>query len=90
LKFQYYLNYNSNEVLLKCIAELKSYFDIDRWQINQPIIKSDVLNRLGNVKGVQNVVGVSFKNLYDSTLQNYSGNIYDLILLQKMVLFIRR
>jgi len=70
-------NYNSNEVLLKCIESLKTYFDIDRWQINQPIIKSDVLNRLGNVKGVQNVVGVSFKNLYNS-IQNYSGNIYDI------------
>jgi hypothetical protein len=70
-------SYNSNEVLLKCIESLKTYFDIDRWQINQPIIKSDVLNRLGNVKGVQNVVGVLFKNLYNST-QNYSGNIYDI------------
>jgi hypothetical protein len=70
-------NYNSNEVLLKCIESLKTYFDIDRWQINQPIIKSDVLNRLGNVKGVQNVVGVSFKNLFNS-IQNYSGNIYDI------------
>ena len=70
-------NYNSNEVLLKCIESLKTYFDIDRWQINQPIIKSDVLIRLGNVKGVQNVVGVLFKNLYNST-QNYSGNIYDI------------
>ena len=70
-------NYNSNEVLLKCINEVKSYFNIDRWQINQPIMKSDVTNLLGNVKGVQSVVNVTFNNLYD-TAQNYSGNIYDL------------
>ncbi len=70
-------NYNSNEVLLRCIDTLKSLFDIDRWQINQPIIKSDVMNSLGNVKGVQSVIGVSFKNLYDSDL-GYSGNVYDL------------
>ena len=70
-------NYNSNEVLLKCINDLQAYFNIDRWQINQPIIKSDVTNLLGNVKGVQSVVNVSFKNLYDSDL-NYSGNVYDL------------
>ncbi len=70
-------NYNSNEVLLKCINDLRAYFNIDRWQINQPIIKSDVTNLLGNVKGVQSVVNVSFKNLYDSDL-NYSGNVYDL------------
>jgi hypothetical protein len=70
-------NYNSNEVLLKCINDLRAYFNIDRWQKNQPIIKSDVTNLLGNVKGVQSVVNVSFKNLYDSDL-NYSGNVYDL------------
>lgn len=70
-------NYNSNEVLLKCINDLRAYFNIDRWQINQPIIKSDITNLLGNIKGVQSVVNVSFKNLYDSDL-NYSGNVYDL------------
>jgi hypothetical protein len=70
-------NYNSNEVLLKCIEAIKTYFNIDRWQINQPIMKSDVTNLLGNVKGVQSVVNVTFNNLYDTAL-NYSGNIYDL------------
>lgn len=70
-------NYNSNEVLLKCINEVKTYFNIDRWQINQPIMKSDITNLLGNVKGVQSVVNVTFNNLYDTT-QNYSGNVYDL------------
>ena len=70
-------NYNSNEVLLKCINSVKSYFNVDRWQINQPIIKSDITNLLGNVKGVQSVINVTFNNLYD-TAQNYSGNVYDL------------
>jgi len=70
-------NYNSNEVLLNCINSLKDYFNVDRWQINQPIIKSEVLNLLGNVKGVQNVINVTFNNLYEST-SNYSGNVYDL------------
>ena len=70
-------NYNSNDVLVRCIDALKTYFDIDKWQINQPIIKSEVLNILGNTKGVQSVFSVEFKNLYDSDL-GYSGNIYDL------------
>lgn len=70
-------NYNSNEVLLNCINALKQFFDIDRWQINQPIVLSDVFNVLVNTKGVQSVVNVNFKNLYDSD-QGYSGNIYDL------------
>jgi hypothetical protein len=70
-------NYNSNEVLLKCISRLKEYFDISRWQINQTIIKSDVLNSIANVKGVQSVLDLKFTNLYD-TSTNYSGNIYNL------------
>lgn len=71
-------NYNSNETLLKCIDALKEHFDIDKWQINQAIIKSDVTTILANVKGVQSVIGVTFKNLYDDTL-DYSGNVYDLL-----------
>jgi hypothetical protein len=70
-------NYNSNEVLLKCVSALKDFFNIDRWQINQPIIKSDVMNILAQVTGVQSVIGVKFLNLYDSDT-GYSGNIYDL------------
>ena len=58
--------------------QLKTYFNTDRWQINQPIIKSDITNLLGNIKGVQNVIGVQFNNLYDSDL-GYSGNVYDLV-----------
>jgi hypothetical protein len=70
-------NYNSNEVLLNCISALQSFFDIDKWQINQPIIKSDITTTLANVKGVQSVIGVSLNNLFDTTF-GYSGNIYDL------------
>ena len=63
--------------MLSCIDSVKEFFNIDKWQINQPIIKSDLLNLIGNVPGVQSVVGVSFKNLHDTDL-NYSENIYDL------------
>ena len=30
--------FNKDEVTLQCIEKLKQYFNIDRWQINQPII----------------------------------------------------
>lgn len=70
-------NYNSNETLLKCIAAVRNYFDVDKWQINQPIIKSDVTNVIANIPGVQSVISIGFDNLYDTTL-NYSGNAYDL------------
>jgi len=70
-------NYNSNEVLLNCINALKTYFDVDRWQINQPVIKTEVMNIISNVNGVQNLVNITFNNLFDTTL-GYSGNVYDL------------
>ena len=70
-------NYNSNEVLLKCINALKSMFNVDRWQINQPIIKSDITTTLANIKGDQTVVGATISNLYDITF-GYSGNVYDI------------
>tara|TARA_R110000782_G_scaffold183769_2_gene274053 strand:+ start:421 stop:2301 length:1881 start_codon:yes stop_codon:yes gene_type:complete len=71
-------NYNSNEVILKCVDALKTYFDIDRWQINQPIIKSSISNILSNTQGVQTVVSTKLTNLYK--LENgYSGNVYDLV-----------
>ena len=70
-------NYNSNEVLLKCINQLVEFFNIDRWQINQPITKSDITTTIANVKGVQSVVGIKFLNLYDSDF-GYSGNVYDI------------
>lgn len=67
--------FNSNEVLLKCIAALKSYFDIRKWQINQPIIISKLFTLLDRVDGVQTVVNIQIENLYKSEL-GYSGNIY--------------
>jgi hypothetical protein len=70
-------NYNSNAVLLQCINELKTYFSVDKWQINQPIVKSDVMNVISKVKGVQSVIGLAFINLYDTDF-GYSGNTYDL------------
>ena len=70
-------NFNSNEVLLICIDKLKEYFQIDKWQINQPIVMSEVDNILGSVTGVNSVVNVTFTNLFD-TSKGYSGNVYDI------------
>ena len=48
-------NYNNNETLTKCITALSTYFDIDQWQINQPIILKDLFILLDKVEGVQTV-----------------------------------
>jgi hypothetical protein len=67
--------YNSQDVLSSCINVLKDYFNIVKWQINQPIIYSDVYNLIGAVKGVQSVIKVDLTNLSGG---NYSTYSYDL------------
>jgi len=67
--------YNSQEVLTKCINALKDYFDISKWQINQPIIYSDIYNLIGSIKGVQSVLKVDIENLAGG---NYSPYSYDI------------
>ena len=69
--------YNSNEVLLKCIDKLKTIFDNKQWQINQPIVMSKLYTELDRVEGVQSVPTIKIVNLYDTT-QGYSGNVYDI------------
>lgn len=68
---------NGNQVILRCIDRLKRYFDIKRWQINQPIVISNIYTELDRVDGVQTVVGVRFVNYYDTNL-GYSPNAYDI------------
>jgi hypothetical protein len=67
--------YNSQDVLSSCINILKDYFDISKWQINQPIIYSDIYNLIGTIKGVQSVIKVDLVNLTGGTYSTYS---YDL------------
>ena len=69
-------NFNANEVLLKAIQAVKDYFNIDRWQIAQPIVVSDVYNLLFNVDGIQSVSTLKVMNLNDSAL-GYSDVVYD-------------
>jgi|TARA_R110001592_G_scaffold60684_1_gene184697 hypothetical protein len=69
-------NTNNQEVLLNCISELKEYFNIDKWQINQPIISSEVYNLIAQVKGVQSVQDLTLKNL-TGVSKGYSLYKYD-------------
>jgi len=68
-------SFNANEVLLKAIESVKSLFEIDKWQINQPIVISDISNTILQVQGVQTVTNVHIYNLNDS-LSGYSDISY--------------
>lgn len=54
--------YNNKEIILNCINVLKDHFNIDKWQINQPIIISEINNKLSQVQGVQSVSKIEIIN----------------------------
>ena len=69
-------NYNSNEVLTRCILAMQDFFAIKNWQINEPIILRDVYVVLDNVEGVQTVKNLTFLNKVGEAL-GYSPYAYD-------------
>ena len=70
-------NYNNNEVLNLCIRKVQEYFNIDKWQINQPIILRDIQVLLDNTQGVQTVKKVEITNKAGTT-SGYSKYAYDI------------
>ena len=70
-------NFNSQEVLSRCISALQDYFDVDKWQINQPIVIGDIMFVLTSIKGVQNVQNIQIENKY-GIANGYSRFIYDI------------
>ena len=69
-------NYNNDQVLLRCITALKDYFNISNWQLNQPIVLSEIFNVIGAIEGVQNVEDVRLTNKSGTAL-GYSQYSYD-------------
>jgi hypothetical protein len=70
-------NYNNKLVINNCLNVLQSYFNIDKWQINQPIILSDIYSNLDQVDGVQTVQKVEIINKA-GTNSGYSQYAYDI------------
>ena len=70
-------NYNSNDVLTRCISALQIYFAIDNWQINQPIILRELYILLDKIEGVQTVKTISITNKVGVNL-GYSQWAYDI------------
>ena len=70
-------NYNSNDVLTRCISALQIYFAIDNWQINQPIILRELYILLDKIEGVQTVKTINITNKVGVNL-GYSQWAYDI------------
>jgi hypothetical protein len=69
--------YNNSEVLLACISTFQNYFNINNWQINQPIMLRDLYVMLDKIKGVQTVKNITISNKAGS-ISGYSQYAYDI------------
>jgi phage-related baseplate assembly protein len=69
-------NFNNNLVLTNCIDAITLYFDMNRWQINQPIILKDLFVLLDKIEGVQTVQDVRVINKAGAVM-GYSDYAYD-------------
>ena len=79
--------YNKEEVVLRAIQKVKDFFNIDKWQIGQPIVLSDLSYQISLVDGVSSVVPPEDNNpnglpvLITNKFKagdGYSGNAYDI------------
>ena len=70
-------NYNGDEVLTKCIQYLIEFFDINKWQINQPIILKNIQVGLDQIEGVQTVKNIELVNK-TGIASGYSTYSYDI------------
>jgi hypothetical protein len=67
-------SYNNNELLSNCISSVKNYFNIDSWQINQPIILAEINALLLKISGVRSITKIEVINKQGG---NYSQYGYD-------------
>ena len=68
-------NFLGRDVLLQCTNALIDYFDITKWNINQPINLSSIYTLLDKVKGVQTVQNIQIVNKTGGTYSQYAYDI---------------
>jgi len=67
--------YNGDEVLTECISYLINAFNINNWQVNQPIILKNLYVELDKIEGVQTVKNIEIINNTGAGYSNYSYDV---------------
>ena len=70
-------NFTGQDVVARCLIQLQDFFNVDNWQINEPIILSDIYTLLDQVNGVQTVKSVQIVNKF-GVANGYSEFSYDI------------
>jgi hypothetical protein len=71
--------FSNQTVLRDCLTSLKAHFNIEQWQIDQPIVTSEIISLLLQVNGVQSVPNLTIINKEDPTGSEYSAFGYDIL-----------
>ena len=69
-------NYNGQDVLARTLTAVQGFFNTDSWQINQPIVLSNLYTAIDSVEGVQTVKNIEVVNL-SGEANGYSKYSYD-------------
>ena len=69
-------SYNNKELLSTCISSLKTYFAVDSWQINQPIVLSEINALLLQIPGVRSVPKIEIINKQGGDYSPYGYDIH--------------
>jgi len=69
-------NFNNNQVLTDCITSLRTFFNGDNFEINEPILLTDINTLLSRISGVQTVKNIKITNKTGTAL-GYSEYAYD-------------
>lgn len=70
---------NKQAVLVECLNKVRDYFNINNWQMNQPIFLANVQTILQEVQGVINVVDLKIYNIFGigaNSIDPTSGRSY--------------
>lgn len=70
-------NFTSQDVIARSILALQDFFNIDNWEINQPIVLGDIYSILDQIDGVQTVKSVEIVNK-SGEASGYSKYSYDI------------
>jgi hypothetical protein len=68
-------NFNSRNVLLACNTVIQEFFEITKWNINQPVNLSTIYSILDKVVGVQTVSKVEVENRQGGDYSQYAYDI---------------
>lgn len=75
-KFLSKKGFDNDEVLLNISRKVEEFFDVGRWELNQPILVGELIQHMDTAEGVVSITEVDIVNKY-SEEEGYSNVKYD-------------